>query len=469
MDQGAASRQATTPARSGVPVRGTRDLTGGPVGRTLLLFSLPVMAANMLQQANTVVNTMWVSHVLGPGALAATFNANLMLAFLIGCVSGLSMAANVLIAQAVGARDTVRVQRIVGASATFFAIISVVVASAGFGLASPMLTAMGAPAEIHGQAVDYLRIVGLAMPAMFFFNYIQLAQRGAGDARTPLYFSILAVALDIVLNPLLIIGLGPIPAMGVAGSATATFIAQTFSLLMLVAFLRRQGSLLIPRGEGLRYLRPDPEVLRLLIVRGVPMGLTTIVVTGSALAMIRLVNDYGVATAAAYGAATQLWIYVQMPGAALGAGVTAMAAQAIGAGRWDRVNLLARRGMPLGFAVTFLPVVFIYAFNRPVMRLFLPDGEALEIAQVVNNHALWGFVLFSLSIVLTSIQRAAGAVVVPLLFIFTAMWLVRVPLAAVTSSYFGAEAIWWSFPFASVTVLICSAAYYRFGDWRKGR
>ncbi|MDB5423997.1 MAG: Multidrug and toxin extrusion family efflux pump, YdhE/NorM-like [Phenylobacterium sp.] len=458
-----AAGAATAPAG----VRGTRDLTGGPVGRTLLLFSLPVMAANVLQQANTVVNTIWVSHVLGPAALAATFNANLLLAFLIGCVSGLAMAANVLVAQAIGARDTVRVQRTVGTCTTLLAVISVSIAVAGFWLTSPLLAAMGTPAAALSQAIAYLRVIFFAMPAMFFFNYIQMAQRGAGDSRTPLYFSLLAVALDIVLNPLLIIGVGPFPAMGVAGSATATLVAQVVSLGLLIGFLHARRSLLIPRPETWRYLKPDPAILRLLITRGVPMGLTTIVVTGSALAMIRLVNGYGVPTAAAYGAATQLWIYVQMPGAALGTAVTAMGAQAIGANRWDRVNQLAWKGMPLGFAVTFIPVVLIYLFNRQVMRLFLSDPEALAIAQVVNNHALWGFVFFSVSIVLTSLQRAAGAVLAPLLFIFFAMWLVRIPLCVVTARYFGVEAIWWSFPFASVTILICSAAYYRFGTWRR--
>ncbi|MCR5879559.1 MATE family efflux transporter [Phenylobacterium sp. J367] len=196
------------------------------------------------------------------------------------------------------------------------------------------------------------------------------------------------------------------------------------------------------------------------------MGLTTVVVTGSALAMIKLVNGYGVATAAAYGAATQLWVYVQMPGMAVGQSVTSMGAQAIGAGRWDRVNQLAFKGMAIGFSVTAAPVMLIYAFNRQVMRIFLPAGEALEIAQTVNNHALWGFVFFSVSIVLTSLQRAAGAVLAPLIFIFVSMWLVRIPLATITAHHWGAEAIWWSFPFASVAILGFSAAYYRFGRWR---
>lgn len=449
--------------------QGVRDLNSAPVGRTLLLFSLPVMASNMLQQANVVVNSIWVSHMLGHTALAAIFNANLVVTFLIGCMSGLAMAATVLIGHAIGAHDEGRLRRTAVTCGIFFVGLSVATTMIGIAGARALLELMRVPDVLRPEALVYLSVMFFAMPAMFLLSYVQMALRGAGDARTPLYFSILAVGLDIVLNPLLIRGVGPFPQMGALGSAAATLFSQGMSLLLLVRVLYRRKSFLIPRRLDLESTRPDLQIVRRLIELGLPMGLTTIVVTASALAMAGLVNRYGVATSAAYAAATQLWIYVQAPGAALGVGATTLAAQSIGAGRWDRVEELARRGMPIGFITTFIPVVLIYIFNRQVMSLFLTDAQALRIAATVNHHALWGFVLFSVSIILTSIQRAAGAVIVPFAFIFSAMWLVRIPLAAVTSGWLGAEALWWSFPFASVTVLVCSGLYYRFGSWRPRR
>jgi len=446
--------------------RGARDLNNAPVVRTLLAFAIPVMISNMLQQANVVVNSIWVSRLLGHGALAAIFNANLMMTFLIGCMSGLAMAATVLIGQAIGAGDNARLQRASVTCGLFFITLSVILTFTGIAIAPWLLGVMDVPTELRPQALSYLSVIFYALPSMFLFSYLQMAMRAAGDPRTPLYASFLAVGLDIVLNPLLISGAGPLPHLGVLGSALSTLISQTISLLLLVGLLYWRGSFLAPRLADLRAGRPDLDIVRRLFTLGVPMGLTTIVVTASSLAMVNLVNHYGVATSAAYAAATQLWIYVQAPGSALGAGATAIAAQAIGAGRWDRVDEVARRGMILGFLLTFFPVVLIYIFNRQVMSLFLVDPDSLRIAQQVNHHALWGFVCFSMSITLTSIQRAAGAVMVPFLFIFTAMWLVRIPLAAETSRYFGVEALWWSFPFASVTVLICSGLYYTFGPWR---
>jgi len=454
------------PRGAGEGPAGIRDLNAGPVGRTLLLFSLPLMLSNLLLQANVVINSLWVSHLLGHGALAAIFNANLLVAFLIGCMSGLAMAANILIGQAVGARDEQRLRQIVLTCSILFLSLASIIAIGGAAGGGWLLELMQVGAGLRPAANSYLSIIFAAIPAMFLFSHLQMGQRSSGDARSPLYFSLLAVGLDIVLNPLLILGFGPLPRLGVTGSAMATAASQTVSLLLLVQYLRSRGSFLVPGWHDLKAVRPDLDVVGRLFAVGLPLGMTTMVVTASGLAMAGLVNRYGVATSAAYAAATQLWIYVQAPGAALGSGATALAAQAIGAGRWDKVDELALRGMSIGFAATLVPVAFIYAFNRQVMGLFLADPEAIAIAEMVNHHALWGFVLFSVSNIMTSIQRAAGAVLVPFVFIFSAMWLVRVPLAAVTSQWFGAEALWWSFPSASATVLICSAAYHRFGSWR---
>ncbi len=120
--------------------------------------------------------------------------------------------------------------------------------------------------------------------------------------------------------------------MGIGGSATATLIANGVSLVALLLYIYGRDLPIRLRGAELGYIRPDPALLRTILVKGVPMGLQMLVVSTSALAMIGLVNRYGTSTTAAYGAANQLWTYVQMPAMAVGAAVSAMAAQNIGAG-----------------------------------------------------------------------------------------------------------------------------------------
>lgn len=224
-------------------------LTTGPIGRTLLLFSLPVLGSNILQSLNASINSVWVGRFLGEAALTATSNANIILFFLLGVVFGISMANTIMIGQAVGARDVDQARRVVGTSTTFFVALSVLASALGYFYTADILAAMRTPPDAAPLAVAYLRIIFLALPFMYFYNFVMMTLRGAGDSRTPFWFMLLSVVLDVVLNPVLIFGVGPIPAMGIAGSALATLIAQLASLAAMMALLyRRRHFLLLHRG-----------------------------------------------------------------------------------------------------------------------------------------------------------------------------------------------------------------------------
>src|SRR3546814_104118 len=178
---------------------------------------------------------------------------------------------------------------------------------------------MSTPAESLALAEAYLRIIFMAVPFLYMFAFLSAILRGAGDTRTPFVFLMLAVVLDIVFNPLLIFGIGPFPEMGIAGSATSTLIANVASLAAMLLWLRhRRHPLWISRHENAVY-KPDLAILRSLVVKGVPMGLQMIVISLAMIMMISMVNAYGVDYASAYGAALQLWTYIQMPAMAIGA------------------------------------------------------------------------------------------------------------------------------------------------------
>jgi putative MATE family efflux protein len=294
--------------------------------------------------------------------------------------------------------------------------------------------------------------------------------RGAGDSRTPFIYLCLSVALDIVLNPLLIFGWGPVPRLGIAGSATATLIAQAVSFVGLVVHLYRTHHFLCIRRNELALFVVDWSLLRLLVTKGIPMGLQMFVVSSSMIALTSLVNRFGSQETAAFNAALQLWNYVQMPALAIAAAVSSMAAQNVGAGRWDRVEKITATGVIFNFLMGGALIIVIYLFNRQALSLFLPiDGAAIMIAAHLNNVALWSYALFGMSMVLYGVVRATGAVMPPLIMLIIALWCIRVPFAYSLLERWRAEAIWWSFPVASIASLVLAAAYYRFGGWRKVR
>ncbi len=466
------SPSASPTGASARPRRHRRSLTEGPITPTLLMFSLPVLGGNALQTLNGTVNQFFVSHTPGLGvtAITALGNANTLMFLLMGAVFGISMAANILIAQAVGASDLMGAKRVMGTATGFFIAISIALALTGWRLTPSILSAMRTPPAARAEAVIYLRIIFVAMPFMYFFMFMQMAQRGAGDSKTPFYFMVLAVLLEIALNPCLIRGLGPFPRLGIAGSATATLVSQAASLTLLLIHLYRKRSLLMLRPSELRLLWPDLKILRALLFKGMPMGVQMLLMSGSAVVMLGFVNSYGALTAAAYAAASQVWTYVQMPGMAIGASVSSMAAQNIGAGRWDRVDKIAFSGVASGVLITGSIAALIYAIGGLSLYFLLPAGSpAIPIAVHINHMVLWAFVLFNAAFALSGVVRSTGAVIPPLIILTVSMWLIRVPFAALLTPRFGAEAIWWSFPLGTITSSALTALYFQFGGWRKAR
>jgi putative MATE family efflux protein len=299
---------------------------------------------------------------------------------------------------------------------------------------------------------------------------LMMGLRGVGDSITPLLFMIVNVVLDSVLNPVFILGLGPIPRLGIAGSAMATVIANLVGLLAMIGYIYARDLPLRLRGHELSYLKPDRAMLRVIFAKGFPMGVQMIVISVAALVMIGLVNAEGLDTAAAFGVTQQLWTYVQMPAMALGAAVSAMAAQNIDAGRWDRLSQITRTGILLNLCLTGAAVALLLLFDRPALALFLGgDSPALPIARHIQLLATWNFIVFGATMVIFGVLRANGAVIAPLVILAISLFPVRLGFIALIQPVLGSDALWLSFPASSIVTLIAASIYYKRGKWRQKR
>jgi putative MATE family efflux protein len=450
--------------------RSRGDLTQGPIAKTLLAFALPTLASSILQSLNGTINAIWVGRFIGEGALAATSNANMVMFLLTAFVFGFGMAATILVGQAWGRRDIGEARRVFGTAMGSFALISILIAIAGYFLSGDILKLLGTPGDAAPLALAYLRVIFLAMPALLLLTLAMMALRGGGDSMTPLWFMLVAVLLDSALNPVFILGLGPAPRLGIAGSATATLIANYAALLGLFAYIYLKDLPLRLRGKELRYLWCDVALLKTIVVKGFPMGLQMVIISLSALALVGLVNREGVATTAAFGVAMQLWTYVQMPAMALGAAVSAMAAQNIGAGLWDRVGRITRVGIGQTLVITAVMILALTLSDRTVLALFMGgDSPALPIARHIHLVATWNFLLFGVMMVLFGTVRANGAVWIPLIVLAIGMVPVRFGYIFATYGWLGADAIWTSFPVTSAINLALAIGFYVHGGWRKAR
>jgi putative MATE family efflux protein len=451
--------------------RGPRDLTAGPVLRTLVLFSLPTLGSNLLQSLNGTVNSIWVGRLIGDAALAATANANIIMFLVFSAVFGFGMAATVKMGQAFGAGEVDAARRTFGSAVGLCLGLAVVVAVAGWIFAPQLLTLLATPGDSYALALDYLRIIFVSIPGGMLTVMIAMGLRGAGDSKTPFLFMGVSVVLDVALNPLLIMGIGPFPKMGIAGSAASTAFAGYASLAALLVYVYARDLPLRLRGGELGYLVPRRAELGYIVGKGLPMGAQMLLVSSAGIVIIGLVNREGLIAAAAYGASLQLWTYLQMPAMAIGAGTSAMAAQAIGARLPERIDAISRAGILVNLLMTGSMTAVLLLFDRAALVLFLgPDSPAVPLARHIQFLASWSFILFGVTIVLFGTMRAGGVVWVPLIALGVSMFPARLGFYYGLRDLLGTDALWLCFPFGSLVSMVIAIWFYRQPGWRtKGR
>ena len=174
------------------------DLTEGPVFRTLMLFSIPMLLSNILQSLSGTINSIWVGRLIGEDALAATANANIIMFLVAGAAFGFGMAATVKIGQRYGARDIDGARKTFGTAVGFSSVLMLVIAALGWLGAPALLTALDTPGHAYELALTYIRLMFISMPFMMVSVILTMGLRGTGDARTPLIFMLVTVAIVMI-------------------------------------------------------------------------------------------------------------------------------------------------------------------------------------------------------------------------------------------------------------------------------
>lgn len=439
------------------------DLTRGPILPTLIRFALPTLGANLLQTLAITINSIWVGQLLGPAALAATANANIIMFVALSAVFGFSMAAAVKIGQYFGAHELDAARRATGAGTGFCAAMGVIVGLIGWLGAEWLLRVLSTPPSIEREALAYLRVSFITVPFSAVWVSLSMALRGAGDTKTPFNTMLFATVLGAALNPLLILGIGPFPALGIAGAALASGITGFFGAALMIGTIYWRDLPLRLRGAELSYLLPMRGEIGYIIAKGIPIGAQMGISTASGLVMMGLVNREGMVATAAYGAVLQLWNYISMPAFALSTAVSAMAAQNIGAGHQDRVWRVTWAGSAVSAGLTTVLTFVLIAIGSTSAKLFLPAGsEALSLAGHIIQIATWSLVCSGVMMTLNGAMRAFGVVILPLVAMSVGFYPARLMFYGAAYPALGRETVWWTYPAGGVVALLLTVAIYTF-------
>lgn len=428
--------------------RMSRSLTVGRPWRVILLFAIPLLLGNVVQQLYQVTDTIVVGRVLGVDALAAVGATGSLLFLLLGFAWGLTSGFAIPTAQAFGAGDAAAVRRSVAAGVVLTGATSLLITVLAVPLARPALELMRTPAELLPQATTFAVISFAGAATMMFFNFLSAILRAIGDSRTPLVFLTVSCVVNIALVLALVAGLG----RGVGAAALATVLSQAVSVALCLHHIRRAVPDLRVRAEDWRV---TPAELRHHLRIGVPMGFqASIIAIGTLAVQVRL-NSLGADAVAAYTAAARIdGLAVALLGS-LGLATSMYVAQNHGAGRGDRIRSGVRQALGLSvIGALGLGAVMVIG-GRPLAEVFVGADERVVVdlaaLLLLVNGATYAFlaVLF----VLRGALQGLGHTLIPTLTGIVEL-VMRVGAAIVLGAAFGFAGVVWGNPLAWVGAVL---------------
>ena len=416
------------------------DLTKGNISRSLLLFALPMMAGNLLQQFYNIADTLIVGRVLGSNALAAVGSAYTLMTFLTSIFLGLAMGSGALFSIYQGQHDTDRLKSAIVHSFVLIALITLIVNAIVYVFMEPILSFLKVPDDVIGGMRDYLYVIFAGLIATSLYNFFSCLLRALGNSTIPLVFLAISAVLNIVLDLVFV----AVFAFGIRGAAFATIIAQYVSGIGILLYVLLKCPEFLPSKKDLRFRR---DILKeifnlssLTCVQQSVMNFGILMVQG-------LVNSFGSTIMAAFAAAVKIDTFAYLPVQDFGNAFSTFVAQNYGAGNHERIKKGTKQAFAISILFSLIISCLVCLLAPLLMQIFVSASETDVISAGVLYLRVEGAFycgigcLFLFYGYYRAIKKAGMSVVLTVLSLGT-----RVLLAYLLSAKIGVIGIWMAIP-----------------------
>ena len=434
--------------------------------KVFLVFLVPLIATNILQNLSGTINTIFVGQMMGVQAIAAVSVFFPILFCLLAFVIGLSAGSTVLVGQAWGAQNLEKVRAVVGSTIFMTLIGGTIIAILGVLSARHILEALGTDPSVMHLSLPYIQWMLAGSPLLFIYIIYTSILRGVGDSITPLIALGMTSLIGLFITPVLIAGYFGFPQLGIIAPAIATIVGYLAVLIFLYVYLNKKNHPLRPDLAMCKHVRHNPELSKIILRLGVPTGIQMVTTSVAGLVIVGLVNRYGSEATAAYGAVNQVLNYIQFPALSIAIAASIFGAQAIGAGKADSLSRVTKTALGMNFVFTGGLVILAYLFSKYLMALFITDEKVVILGQQLLFIVLWSILFFGASAIFASIMRASGTVTMPMIINIVAILCIELPAAYLFSAWWGLAGIWYAYALAFVCLCVMQGLYYQF-VWKK--
>lgn len=406
-----------------------RNLTRGSVFQTTLSFSTPYLLSYFLQTLYGMADLFIIGQFNGVESTTAVSIGSQVMHMLTVMIVGLAMGSTVVIGQAVGAKKSDEASEAVGNSISLFAVVSVLLTAGLLFLVNPIVSVMSTPQEAVEATVDYLTVCFAGIPFIIAYNVVCSIFRGMGDSRSPMYFVAVACAANIALDYLFIGAFH----MGTLGAALGTTISQAISVIIsLIFILRRKTGISLTTSN----LKPKKSSMGRLLKIGVPVALQDGFIQVSFLFITRFANQRGLDDTAAVGIVEKIIAILFLVPSSMLSTVSALAAQNIGAGKYDRARLTLRYAIMLAVSFGAVSTIAMQFFAEPVTALFSDSAEVAVLGGQYMRGYVWDCIFAGIHFCFSGYFCACGRSEMSFLHNCIAILLARIPLSYLAAKYF---------------------------------
>ncbi len=442
-----------------VSVKKQELMTEGTIWKKILVFAVPLIIGNLLQQMYSTIDSIIVGHYVGKSALAAVGSSTSIINLLIAFSQGASVGAGVVISQYMGARDKKSVHSAVHTAAAVAVLLGLFLTLAGVLMSGQLLVWMQTPDDVINDSTLYLRVYSAGLVFNVVYNMATGIMNAAGNSKRPLIYLGAASVTNIVLDMLFI----AVGGMGVEGAAIATDVSQAVSCVLAMIYLFRVDAdyRISPKDMHI-----NGHMLSKIIKIGLPTGIQSMVISLSNIIIQSSVNSFGSTQMAGFGAYMKVDGFNILPVLSISMAVTTFVGQNYGAGRIDRVKKGAAVTVVMGLIYTALTGILLLTFSEPIMRLFTDDTDIIAAGELAMKYFCPYYMLLSILNVLAGTVRGAGKSVPPMVILLFAMCVFRVLwIKLVLPHYNTIDVVYMVYPVSWVIGAALMALYTWKGKW----